>query len=62
MIDAGLDIKVCPIPVKTEVGQVDLVSWLSGQDKWKKWLSYLLEVIFNNKNVLLCNFDKTKTS
>ena len=33
MIDAGLDIKVCPIPVKTEVGQVDLVSWLSGQDK-----------------------------
>ena len=26
---AGLDINVCPIPVKTDVGQVDLVSPLS---------------------------------
>ena len=25
----GLDINVCPIPVKTDVGQVDLVLWLS---------------------------------
>jgi hypothetical protein len=25
----GLDINICPIPVKTDVGQVDLVSWLS---------------------------------
>jgi len=25
----GLNINVCPIPVKTDVGQVDLVSWLS---------------------------------
>jgi hypothetical protein len=25
----GLDINVCPIPVKTDVGQVDLVSRLS---------------------------------
>ena len=24
-IQAGLDINVCPIPVKTDVGQVDLV-------------------------------------
>jgi len=27
--NSGLDINVCPIPVKTDVGQVDLVSWLS---------------------------------
>ena len=26
---AGLDINVCPIPVKTDVGRVDLVSRLS---------------------------------
>jgi hypothetical protein len=26
---SGLDINVCPIPVKTDVGQVDLLSWLS---------------------------------
>jgi hypothetical protein len=26
---SGLDINVCPIPVKTDVGQVDLVSRLS---------------------------------
>ena len=26
---AGLDINICPIPVKTEVGQVDLVLRLS---------------------------------
>ena len=26
---SGLDINVCPIPVKTDVRQVDLVSWLS---------------------------------
>ena len=26
---ASLDINVCPIPVKTDVGQVDLVLWLS---------------------------------
>jgi hypothetical protein len=26
---AGLDINVCPIPVKTDVGQVDLVLQLS---------------------------------
>ena len=26
---SGLDINVCPIPVKTDVGRVDLVSWLS---------------------------------
>ena len=25
----GLNINVCPIPVKTDVGQVDLVLWLS---------------------------------
>jgi hypothetical protein len=28
-ISAGLDINVCPIPVKTDVGQVDLVLRLS---------------------------------
>jgi hypothetical protein len=28
-VNAGLDINVCPIPVKTDVGQIDLVSWLS---------------------------------
>jgi hypothetical protein len=27
--DTGLDINACPIPVKTDVGQVDLVSRLS---------------------------------
>ena len=27
--EAGLDINICPIPVKTYVGQVDLVLWLS---------------------------------
>ena len=26
------------------------------RDKWKKWLSYLLKVIFYHKNWLLCNF------
>ena len=25
-----------------------------------KWLSYPLEVIFNDKNVLLCHFDRQK--
>ena len=27
--EAGLDINVCPIPVKTDIGQVDLVLRLS---------------------------------
>jgi hypothetical protein len=26
---SGLDINICPVPVKTDVGQVDLVLWLS---------------------------------
>ena len=26
---SGLDINLCPVPVKTDVGQVDLVLWLS---------------------------------
>ena len=29
MLMTGLDINVCPIPVKTDVGQLDLVLWLS---------------------------------
>ena len=41
----GLDINVCPVPVKTDVGQVDLVSWLSDGTS-EKILSYLLKVIF----------------
>jgi hypothetical protein len=31
----GLDINVCPIPVKTDVGQVDLVLWLSDRTSEK---------------------------
>ena len=36
---AGLDINVCPIPAKTDVGQVDLVSRLSDQTSEK--MTYL---------------------
>jgi hypothetical protein len=32
----GLDINVCPIPVKTDVGQVDLGSQLSDGTSEKK--------------------------
>ena len=32
----GLDINVCPIPVKTDVRQVDLVLWLSDGTSEKK--------------------------
>jgi hypothetical protein len=42
----GLDINVYPIPVKIDVGQLDLVSQLSDGTSEKKWLSYLLKVIF----------------
>jgi hypothetical protein len=46
----GLDINACPIAVKTDAGQVNLVSRMS----------YLLKVIFYDKNVLLCHFYRHK--
>jgi hypothetical protein len=35
ILGSGLDINVCPIPVKTDVGQVDLVSRLSDRTSEK---------------------------
>jgi hypothetical protein len=58
-IISGLDINVYPISVKTDVGQVDLESQLSDGTS-EKWLSYLLKVIFYDKNVLLCHFYRHK--
>jgi hypothetical protein len=46
---SGLDINACPIPVKTDVGQVDLVSRLSEGTsekmiKWQLALSNYIEI------------------
>jgi hypothetical protein len=38
---AGLDINVCPIPVKTDVGQVDLVLRLSDGQIYFHWYKIL---------------------
>jgi hypothetical protein len=41
-MQSGLDINVCPVPVKTDVGQVDLVSWLSDGTSEKMTGGYFL--------------------
>jgi hypothetical protein len=41
-MQSGLDINVCPVPVKTDVGQVDLVSWLSDRTSEKMTGGYFL--------------------
>ena len=58
VVSAGLDINVCPIPVKTDVGQVDLVLRLSDGTSKKIWDSqtcrYDGKIYFHWYKILVC--------
>jgi hypothetical protein len=53
MIDAGLDIKVCPIPVKTEVGQVAMETDIFKHIKIITYEVFVLSKLQSNTFLLL---------
>jgi len=49
----------CPVPVETDIGQVDLVSWLSDGTS-EKMTVLPFKGYFYDKNVLLFHFYRHK--